>query len=266
MLSNIHTHSTFTDGKSTPEEIVISAIKKGFISIGFSEHSYGPHCTYGIKDTEAYIAEIKRLKEKYKNEIEVYLGLEEDMFYFCDRSKFEYIIGSCHYFRKDNAYFPIDSSLETMEKVLNDLYNFDVITLANDYYSTFCDYILKRKPDVIGHFDLITKFDENDSPLFFNNEEYLKLSEKYLLEALKADCIFEVNTGAISRGYRTTPYPYENLLYLLKKEGGKITLTSDSHHHDTLDCNFKESSKMLKDIGFTHTYVLHNNEFIKAQI
>jgi len=27
---NFHTHSTFCDGKNTPEENVISAIKKGF--------------------------------------------------------------------------------------------------------------------------------------------------------------------------------------------------------------------------------------------
>lgn len=264
MLSNIHTHTTFCDGESTPEEVVVSAINKGFVSIGFSGHGYGEHSEYGIKDIDSYIFEINRLKEKYKKDIEVYLGLEEDMFGLFDRNRFDYIIGSCHYFKKDGEYYPIDSSPELFQKALKEAYNNEPLALAESYYSTFCEYILKRKPDIIGHFDLITKYDETDTPLFLKNEEYFKLSEKYLLEALKSDCIFEVNTGAISRGYRTTPYPYENLLYLLKKEGGKITLTSDSHHHDTLDCNFKESTKMLKNIGFTHTYVLHNNEFVKT--
>ncbi len=266
MLSNLHTHSTFCDGKSTPEEVVLSAIKKGFVSIGFSGHGYGEHCSYGIKDTDAYICEVKSLKEKYKNDIEIYLGLEEDMFGLCDRSSFDYIIGSCHYLKKDKSYYPVDSNTGILKKALTEIYNKDPLALAEDYYKTFCEYILKRKPDIIGHFDLITKFDETDNPLFLNNEEYLTLSKKYLLEALKADCIFEVNTGAISRGYRTTPYPYENLLFELKKNDGKITITSDSHHCDTIDCNFTETKQMLKSIGFTHTYILYNNEFQKINL
>ncbi len=84
-----------------------------------------------------------------------------------------------------------------------------------------------------------------------------------MLEALKTDCFFEVNTGAISRGYRTSPYPSLDLLHTLKNNGGKIVLNSDSHAADTLDCFFAESKKMLKDIGFEYTYMLYNNKFIK---
>ncbi len=38
MLANYHTHTTYCDGKNTPEEIVLCAIEKGFTSIGFSGH------------------------------------------------------------------------------------------------------------------------------------------------------------------------------------------------------------------------------------
>ena len=40
MLSNLHTHSTFCDGVNTPEEIVKSAVERGFSSVGFSGHGY----------------------------------------------------------------------------------------------------------------------------------------------------------------------------------------------------------------------------------
>jgi len=40
MLSNYHTHSTFCDGKNTPEEIVLAAIDKGFDVIGLSGHGH----------------------------------------------------------------------------------------------------------------------------------------------------------------------------------------------------------------------------------
>ena len=36
---NYHTHTTYCDGKSTPEEIVLEAIRFGMDTIGFSGHS-----------------------------------------------------------------------------------------------------------------------------------------------------------------------------------------------------------------------------------
>ena len=77
MLSNLHTHTTFCDGKNTPEEMVISAIQKGFYSLGFSAHAYAPYgLEYCMRDEEGYIKEIARLKEKYKDKIEIYLGAD----------------------------------------------------------------------------------------------------------------------------------------------------------------------------------------------
>lgn len=43
MLTNYHTHSIFSDGKNTPEEIVQKAIEKGFGAVGF----FGS-CSYNI--------------------------------------------------------------------------------------------------------------------------------------------------------------------------------------------------------------------------
>lgn len=263
MLANFHTHTVFCDGNNTAEEVVKSAIEKGFSAIGFSGHGYTEFdLRYCMKNTEGYIAEIKWLKEEYKNKIQIYLGIEEDAFCLVNRADFDYIIGSSHYFNIGDKYYPIDSNYDYFKECLR-AYGGDIYTLANDYYSRFCDYINKIKPDIIGHFDLITKFDELDKSLFLMDKGYNEIAERYLKEALKADVLFEVNTGAISRGYRTTPYPNENLLYLLKKEGGRVILSSDSHSADTLDFAFVEAKKLLKDIGFQYVYTLYNNEFVK---
>ncbi len=125
------------------------------------------------------------------------------------------------------------------------------------------EYISKRKPDIVGHFDLITKFDELDSQRFLNNPDYLKLAEKYIKSAAENDVIFELNTGAISRGIRKTPYLGENLLYVLKQNGGKIILSSDSHNLDTLVFHFEEMEYILRHVGFDCVYELHNGEFCK---
>ena len=117
----------------------------------------------------------------------------------------------------------------------------------------------------MGHFDLITKFDEQNHQ-YLENESYRKLAREALTEALLSDSYFEVNTGAISRGYRSLPYPSEDLLHTLKKEGGKLILSSDSHAAGTIDCYFEEARAMLKDIGFQYIYALYNGEFVKDKL
>ena len=266
MLANFHTHTTFCDGKNTPEEIVLSAIEKGFSSIGFSGHGFTPYdLRYCMKDTEGYIAEILRLKEKYSKDLQIYLGIEEDAFAPVDRSRFDYIIGSSHYYIKDGVYLPIDSSYDHFKACLV-AYERNIIKMAEDYYSAFCAYIDRRRPDIIGHFDLITKFDELDTPLFKDNREYEGIVEGYLRKAIKADCIFEINTGAITRGVRSTVYPAENLLHILKKENAKIILGADSHAVETIDGCFAETKKYLYDIGFRHLCTLFDGRFTQVKI
>ena len=266
MKSNLHTHSTFCDGKNTCEEIVLAALEKGFTTIGFSGHG----CTdfdlrYCMKDAESYIAEVTRLKEKYKNEIEIYLGSEEDAFCPINRSRYDYIIGSSHYFVSNGIYYPIDSGINYFTKCL-ELFEYNVERMAEDYFGKFCDYIINRKPDIVGHLDLITKFDEMGESLFLENEKYRKIAEKHIETVADIGCIFEVNTGAISRGYRNTPYPSEHLLYLFKKHNAKLTLASDSHTVETLDFGFDEAAAMLKDIGFKEIYHLSGGKFVAEEL
>ena len=71
-FSNFHTHSCFSDGKNTPEEMVCSAIERGFTALGFSDHSETKcDLSYCMKlaDYPAYFKTINDLKEKYKKAI-----------------------------------------------------------------------------------------------------------------------------------------------------------------------------------------------------
>ena len=266
MRSNLHTHSNFCDGKNSCEEIVLSAIEKDFSSIGFSGHGYTDFdLRYCITDVDGYIDEVNRLREKYKNQIQVYLGVEEDVYCMAKRERYDYIIGSCHYYFTNGKHYPIDSSPAHFKKCL-EAYGYNVKRMTEDYYSSFCSYIKSRKPDIIGHFDLITKFDEMGESLFLGNGEYIKISEKYTNSVADLGCLFEVNTGAISRGYRHAPYPAENLLHIIKKRGGGVILSSDSHSIETLDFGFDDALTMLKEIGFTHVYNLLDGKFVKEEI
>ncbi|MBE6551144.1 MAG: histidinol-phosphatase HisJ family protein [Ruminococcaceae bacterium] len=266
MLTNYHTHTTFCDGKNTPEEVAESAGEKGFDALGFSGHAGSPYSSYGIKDMRGYITAVKELKEKYKGKLQIYLGVEEDMYAPVNRDDYEYLIGSAHYIFKNGVYYPLDSTNERLMKCVSECFDNDAVKLAESYYSSFCDYIFKRRPDIVGHFDLITKFDEKNGGLFSENREYLSVAKKYMEKAASSGCLFEVNTGAISRGYATTPYPREELLYVLKKCGGDVILSSDSHSRDTLDCFFDETKKLLRFAGFEYTYILYDGSFIRDSL
>ena len=262
MLSSFHTHTTFCDGKSTPEEIAETAYERGFSALGFSGHGYTDFDhTYCMKDTEGYCREVLALKEEYKGKMEIYLGVEEDAFCYVDRSRFDYILGSSHYVRTEKGYLPIDSNPACFSRCL-DAFSGDAMRFAEVYYENFCAYIHARRPDIVGHFDLVSKFSEVMEPNLLASRAYSAMAERYMAYAAESGCIFEVNTGAISRGYRTSPYPAENLLHVLKKRGGRIILCSDSHHKDTLSYAFEDTAAYLKDIGFSTAVTMQNGKFV----
>ena len=81
-LSTYHSHSNFSDGKSSLEEMVISAIEAGCPEIGFSDHSHIPDlvwCMDGQRISE-YQDTVLALREKYSEKIKVYLGIEQDSY------------------------------------------------------------------------------------------------------------------------------------------------------------------------------------------
>ena len=181
------------------------------------------------------------------------------------RQDYDYIIGSAHYVHIDGEYYSVDSGADYRDRAIAAC-DGDPVTFAEIYYRDFCDYIRNRKPDIIGHFDLITKYDETAQAVLLSEPGYWIVAEKYLKLALEADVLFEVNTGAMARGVRTQPYPHTRLLSILQKAGGRVILSSDSHSAETLDFAFTETKALLRDAGFTHSYTLGESGIKKVDL
>lgn len=266
MKANFHTHTVFSDGKNTPEELVLYAIENGMVSLGFSDHALTEHDTrYCLQDVSGYIREIKRLKQKYADKIQIYLGVEEDGTQLVNRSDFDYIIGSLHYIEFAGKYYPLDSNYEYFSECLK-LFNGDAYALAEAYYTQFCAYLQARQPDLVGHFDLVCKFDETEKGKYLHDECYWALAEESVKKVLETGCIFEVNTGLMSRGYRTSPCPHERLLKLIAQYGGKVALSSDAHQADNVCARFTETEQLLKNVGFDGVYFLYDGKWQKRKI
>ena len=240
---DLHVHTTYSDGKSTPEEVVLSAIKKGLSILGFSDHSYTAfdekYCIKKEKISD-YISEISALKEKYKTQIEILCGIEQDYFSGNPEFEFDFIIGSVHYFKLGNEYIPVDSNADILIGAAEKYFGGDIYSLCEEYFSLVGEVADKTNATIIGHFDLITKFNEKTPIIDPCNPRYIAAWQKAADKLLCKNIPFEINTGAISRGYRTTPYPASDILNYIKAKGGKFILSSDSHRADTLAFNFEK--------------------------
>jgi len=250
--SNFHTHSVFCDGADTPEEMINEAIKKGFFVLGFSGHSYFEQDKAYCMDEKAasdYRHTVNALKEKYKKDIHILCGIEQDYYSETPVYVYDYVIGSVHNVLKDGKYLSVDASPEIFNNNLQQYYGGDYDAFAEDYFEIVADVVNKTNADIIGHIDLILRYSEKLG--YTPTPRFLKAAEKAVDALVKFDRPFEINTGAMARGSRTIPYPIPEILKMIKDKGGKIVFSSDCHAKAHLDCAFDVAEKLAKDAGFT---------------
>lgn len=270
MKQNLHIHSTYADGKDKPEEMVLEAIKRGYDSIGFSEHSYNKYSPclqqLRVEDMDNYKSEIRFLKEKYKDKIDIFCGLEYDLCSDVSTDGLDYIIGSVHYLEVNGNVFGFDRGLQETIDCINTNFSGDTLLLVKKYFETVASIPKKINADILGHFDIITKNNEKGKFIDTSSKEYLNLGFE-AIGALKGKIpLFEINTGAISRGYRTLPYPQMEFLKEFNRQGFGVVFTSDCHNKDFVDCFYNESVQIAKDAGFKSKWILTDNGFKEVSI
>lgn len=263
-LQNLHTHTPYCDGRSTMEEMVNTAIEHGFSSLGFSPHSYmpfDPDTGMTPHEDKLYRAEAAQLKQKYKGIIDIYMGLEYERHCVHQIEGYDYVIGSCHFLRIDDEIVLIDTSPQNTKNVIDTYFGGDSNALAKKYFETMCELGSVYPFDIIGHFDVITK--NQDQLHLFDTEsaDY----RKYALEAVHAlaeKCsIFEVNTGVMPRSGRGYPYPERFILQEIKKVGAHVTIGSDCHRHHQLAEGYTEAREIIKSCGFEEIMIFDGKSF-----
>lgn len=268
-VQNLHQHSVYCDGKDTLREVVEEALLQKFQSIGFSSHSYMPFSkskNMHPNCTEAYKAEIAALKAEYAGRIDIFCGLEMEILSPCDLSGYDYLIGSTHYLLIDGKYVGFDRDAATVANIIQTYFQGEGIRYAKAYYAQVARLPEYGNFDIIGHFDLIAKHCETHDFFDMDSKEY-RFAAIEAMEALQGKIpYFEVNTGAIARGYRTTPYPVLSLMKEFKRLGFGAIISSDCHDKKYLDCHFDEAAALLRECGFREKYVLTQDGFISAQL
>lgn len=270
MISDLHTHTTYCDGNNTPEEMLLSAIDKGFKVYGFSSHS---HLTYDEEwnmspaEQNKYISEILSLKEKYNGKIDVLLGCEYDLLSDNDLTPFEYVIGSCHSIIKDGEYVSVDHSEQVFKDCVRRFYNGDCFAFVKDYFSMMSTAYKVEAVTFYGHFDLINKF--NKGFRFFDEKDrrYTGPMLAALERLAKSGKPFEINTAHTYRHSDTEPsYSAVCWLSALREMGGNIIINSDAHSCDRIGYNFGRAVELAKKCGFKSALALNSKGFDEIKL
>ena len=245
--SSVHCHSTLCDGKNTLQEMAGAACAQGLTTLGFSGHSYTkPDREYCMTPgrTAQYRATIAKLKNEYRGKVDILCGIEWDLLSEGTPKGFDYWIGSAHhlYGKNTGKYYEIDFRPEDLRDCINNDFDGDPLAAVEAYFAEV-EKIAAKKPDILGHIDLVKKLNADGS--FFDEESprYKAAALRALQAARENDCILEVNTGGVYRGYR-----------------------KDAHDTAALTFGFDEAAAAIKAAGFTALTVLTVNGFEQQEL
>ena len=261
---NLHTHTFFDDGKNTPAEMAEAAVAAGLTSLGFSAHSTLPwenDWTLQKNSVAAYLTAVRDIKQRFAGRLTVFSGIEWDTFSDQDPAGFDYVIGSVHSLRVESGIVSVDESPTVTKMLLDRSFGGDADALAEEFFAQY--EIVAEAPfvDIVGHFDLLTKYDEKHFLFDGTSSRYLDAAVAAMELLLRADKLFEVNTGAISRGWRTSPYPSRKLLQELKARDARLVVSADAHSSDAITCAFPETEELLRSLGFRERWELTERGF-----
>ncbi len=252
--SDFHTHTVLCDGKNTAREMAETALKKGMTALGFSGHVYLPEGTewcMSRENTEVYRRETACLQEEFAGRLRILRGIEQDLYSPEPADGWDYVIGSVHYFEKNGVMADVDHSAAIQQAAVNDLFDGDWYAAAENYFAAVGTLPQRTRVDVIGHLDLMSKFNEGGRFFDESHPRYVEAAVNAIDRLLPLGVPFEVNTGAIFRGYRANPYPAVPLLEYIRDRGGKVILSGDAHRAEGLCWQFDIWEPRVRELGLT---------------
>ncbi|MBP9021883.1 MAG: histidinol-phosphatase [Spirochaetes bacterium] len=264
-MIDFHNHTELCGhAEGTPEEYVMTAVKRGIRYFGFADHapieeSIRAGITMSPDEIEDYISMTKSLKEKFAGKIEIFTGFEVDYpefeafdsSYYTDE-RIDYLIGSCHFIGD----WPIDFSPEASDEEYSKR---GVDSVCADYFNNVLSLAKSGKYNIIGHFDLYKKFGHRPEKDF---SDIISLIAK---EAAKNNTAIEINSSGLRKPVKEI-YPSFDIIKLIKESGGIFTLGSDSHHPDDVAKDFDKSRELLLKAGVDKISYYRNRNRVEISL
>lgn len=269
ITADCHLHSSFSGDSDTPmEEMVLKGISLGLNTMCFTEHhdiDY-PDSPEGsgsifLLNTDSYLYDLARLKEKYRDRIRllfgVELGLQPEILrknaVYAKSYEFDFIIGSSHICHGRDPYYPAFYEGRSEE----DAYR--------EYFTSILENVKKFSNfDVYGHLDYVVRYGPNRDQNYCY-EKYRDIFDEILETLLENGKGIELNTGGIKQGMKDF-HPCTDILKRYRQLGGEIvTVGSDAHDTDQIAASFSRAAEVLQSCGFRYYTLFQNRtpEFIR---
>jgi histidinol-phosphatase (PHP family) len=247
--------------KGTLAAVVQAAFEAGFTHYGLTEHCPRtdpahlypeeiPHGVQALSDRfDAYVVQARALQARWADRIELLVGFETEylgqdpaaeMAAIRQRG-FDYIVGSVHDLGGDW----IDYSAASTDALAQRLGGREAMHIA--YFDTVAEMVETIRPEVVGHLDLIRKFDGPEATIPAGARPAVLRA----LEAIKAyDGVLDINSGAHRRGLSPI-YPLHWILAEARRMDIPVTLGDDSHGGHDVGGGLSEALKAIETAGYT---------------
>ena len=248
---DIHMHTCFShDSESTPESMILGAVNKGLQSICFTDHYDKDDIAWGqedIFDPEEYFKVLRPLQEKYRDIIDVRIGVEIGMqpylqpFYdvFVKKYPFDFVIGSAHSILGTDVAFGTIFETRTDSEV----YEICLKEMLEDV-KCYDDF------DTLGHLDYMTRYGKEREKAY-SYKKYADIIDEILKTLIYKGKGLEINTAGLKYGL---PYahPHMDVLKRYRELGGEIiTIGADGHKPEHIAYDFQKVPEILNTCGFT---------------
>ena len=253
--ADYHLHSSFSGDSDTPmEDMILQGISQGLSAMCFTEHL---DMDYPYQDTEeglfelntdSYLYELIRLKEKYADKIRILFGVElgvqphlrRELAVYAKSYDFDFIIASSHICNKKDPYWPSFYEGRSDEEAY--LEYFSSIPECLKAFGNF---------DVYGHLDYVVRYGKTKDA-DYHWETYKEQIDRVLKTLLSMEKGIEVNTGAT--GYHLKDLnPCTGILKRYRELGGEfVTIGSDAHSPCAIARSFDLAAEVLRSCGFRY--------------
>lgn len=266
ILADYHVHSHHSGDSDAPmNEVVESAISKGLKFLCFTEHMDIDYPEYPqdnitkntfLLDAKTYKNEFLKIKDKYKDQIELHYGVElglqphvlEENKAFLSENDFEFVIGSNHICNRKDPYYPEFFMDRSEQDAMNEFFEstLENIRLFNNY-------------DVLGHLDYAIRYAPTKGA-DYSYDQHRDIIDEILKQLISDGKGLDVNTKALYSGM-PQPNPDINMLKRFRELGGEIiTFGSDAHKAADISNKFDTAADIVRAAGFTSYCIFKNRK------
>ena len=272
---NYHAHTPYGDGHSPAADYGTAAVVRKMQCIGISEHAplgADVDWTMDAGKVPAYRAELEALREQHRGELEVLLGLECD--WWAERPEWygrmseyhwDFLIGSVHMITRDSVTWAIDSSPEHFSDGVRQAFRGDIRAACDAFFSAEWDAAASGRFDILGHFDLVKKFNKGGRYFDLDAPWYKEMAASVVEAAAQSGTIVEINTAGLDKPVGEY-YPAPWLVARCVERGVRLTLSADAHSSQEIRRHFDRVCQELPSLGVRELWRLTGGEWSAVPI